>query len=119
MGEILQQRFQHNAEVRIDDYLEVDELKTASLFRQAARIGAHLAGAAEEIVDAMYRVLYEHVPVKTAMAKLVRRPPGAELEFRFDQMTHTLISNHIFPYLLVVLFQQMQHKLYEALLFGF
>ncbi len=58
-GEILQQRFQHNPAVTIDDYLRIAEAKTASLFSQAARIGAHLAGASPGIVDAMYRLGYE------------------------------------------------------------
>lgn len=58
-GEILQQRFQHNPDVTIDDYLRVAEAKTASLFSQAARIGAHLAGAPASLVDAMYRLGYE------------------------------------------------------------
>ena len=54
-GEILQQKFRHNSEVKLEDYLSIVECKTASLFRQAARIGAHLAGAPGELVDAMYR----------------------------------------------------------------
>ncbi|MDG2307317.1 MAG: polyprenyl synthetase family protein [Candidatus Binatia bacterium] len=58
-GEILQQRFQHNPEVTVDDYLQIAEAKTASLFSQAARIGAHLAGASPSLVDAMYRLGYE------------------------------------------------------------
>lgn len=58
-GEILQQRFQHNPEVTIDDYLQIAEAKTASLFSQAARIGAHLARAPKSLVDAMYRLGYE------------------------------------------------------------
>jgi len=58
-GEILQQRFQHNADVTIDDYLQIAEAKTASLFSQAARIGAHMAGAPRSLVDAMYRLGYE------------------------------------------------------------
>jgi len=58
-GEVLQQRFQRNPEVTIDDYLQIAEAKTASLFSQAARIGAHLAGAPAGLVDAMYRLGYE------------------------------------------------------------
>lgn len=58
-GEVLQQRFQHNPDVTIDDYLQIAEAKTASLFSQAARIGAHLAGAPGSLVDAMYRLGYE------------------------------------------------------------
>ena len=58
-GEVLQHRFRHNPAVTIDDYLRVAEAKTASLFSQAARIGAHLAGAPEPLVEAMYRMGYE------------------------------------------------------------
>lgn len=58
-GEILQKRFQHNPDVTIDDYLQIAEAKTASLFSQAARIGAHLAHAPKALVDAMYRLGYE------------------------------------------------------------
>ncbi|MBM4265166.1 MAG: polyprenyl synthetase family protein [Deltaproteobacteria bacterium] len=58
-GEILQQRFRRNPDVQLADYLEVAEAKTASLFSQAARIGAHLAGADPALVHAMYRAGYE------------------------------------------------------------
>lgn len=58
-GEILQQRYQHNPEVTVDAYLQIAEAKTASLFSQAARIGAHLAGSPKGLVDAMYRLGYE------------------------------------------------------------
>jgi geranylgeranyl pyrophosphate synthase len=58
-GEILQQRFRRNPDVSLDDYLQVAESKTASLFSQAARIGAHLAGASPNLVAAMFRAGYE------------------------------------------------------------
>ncbi len=58
-GEILQQRFQHNPEVTVDDYLQIAEAKTASLFSQAARIGAHLARAPQTMVESMYRLGFE------------------------------------------------------------
>ncbi|HUI27833.1 MAG TPA: polyprenyl synthetase family protein [Candidatus Kryptonia bacterium] len=54
-GEILQARFRHNPAVTLDDYLEIITRKTASLFQQGARTGAHLAGADAAIVDRMRR----------------------------------------------------------------
>jgi geranylgeranyl pyrophosphate synthase len=58
-GEMLQQRFRRNPLVTPADYLEIAARKTASLFGQAARIGSHFAGAAEETVAAMHRLGHE------------------------------------------------------------
>jgi octaprenyl-diphosphate synthase len=58
-GEILQQRFWRNLEVTLDDYVEIAARKTASLFSEAARIGAHFAGASPEVVEAMRRLGFE------------------------------------------------------------
>ena len=58
-GEVMQRRFKHNPEATLDDYLVIAGNKTASLFSQAARIGAHFAGASAEIVEAMFRLGYE------------------------------------------------------------
>jgi geranylgeranyl pyrophosphate synthase len=58
-GEILQQRFWRNPEVTLDDYVEIAARKTASLFSEAARIGAHFAGASPEVVEAMRRLGFE------------------------------------------------------------
>jgi octaprenyl-diphosphate synthase len=52
-GEVMQGRFRHNAEVTLDDYLEIISRKTASIFQQGARTAAYLAGASESVVDAM------------------------------------------------------------------
>lgn len=52
-GEVMQGRFRHNPNVTRDDYLEIIARKTASLFSQAARLGAYLAGASADIVDSM------------------------------------------------------------------
>ena len=52
-GEIMQARFRHNPSVTLDDYNEIIERKTASLFAAGARTGAHLAGAPVSIVEAM------------------------------------------------------------------
>jgi len=43
-GEILQEYFNRNAEVTVEDYLEIVKRKTASLFQTGAKIGAYLAG---------------------------------------------------------------------------
>lgn len=58
-GEMLQQRFRRNPEVTAEDSHEIAARKTASLFGQAARIGAHFAGATPETVDAMRRLGHE------------------------------------------------------------
>jgi octaprenyl-diphosphate synthase len=52
-GEIMQGRLRHDPRVTVDDYLEIIERKTASLFAAGARTAAHLAGAAPRVVDAM------------------------------------------------------------------
>jgi len=54
-GEILQARFRHNPAVTLDDYMEIITRKTASLFQQGARTGAHLARADAAIVESMRR----------------------------------------------------------------
>lgn len=58
-GEVMQRRFRRNPEVGVEDYLAIAGCKTASLFSQAARIGARFAGAADEVVAAMHRLGYE------------------------------------------------------------
>jgi octaprenyl-diphosphate synthase len=52
-GEVMQGRFRHNADVTLDDYLEIISRKTASIFQQGARTAAYLAGAPETMVEAM------------------------------------------------------------------
>ena len=52
-GEIMQGRFRHDPEVTVDDYLEIIERKTASLFSAGARTAAHLADAPTAVVEAM------------------------------------------------------------------
>jgi geranylgeranyl pyrophosphate synthase len=58
-GEVMQRRFKRNPAATLDDYLVIAGNKTASLFSQAARIGAHFAGASREVVEAMFRLGYE------------------------------------------------------------
>jgi octaprenyl-diphosphate synthase len=52
-GEIMQGRFRRNAAVTLDDYLEIIDRKTASLFAAGARIAAYLAGG-DERMQAMH-----------------------------------------------------------------
>ena len=52
-GEIMQGRFRHDPAVTVDDYLEIIERKTASLFTAGAKTAAHIAGAPPDIVEAM------------------------------------------------------------------
>ncbi|MGH7819057.1 MAG: polyprenyl synthetase family protein [Candidatus Binatia bacterium] len=54
-GEIMQGRFRRNLAVTVSDYREIIRRKTASLFRQGARVAAHLAGADRDVVDALAR----------------------------------------------------------------
>jgi octaprenyl-diphosphate synthase len=44
-GEMMQSRLRRNPRVTVDDYLEIIARKTASLFRQGARVAAYFAGA--------------------------------------------------------------------------
>jgi octaprenyl-diphosphate synthase len=52
-GEVMQGRFRHNPAVTVEDYLEIIERKTASLFAAGARTAAHLGGAPLPLVEAM------------------------------------------------------------------
>ena len=52
-GEIMQGRFRHNLTVTADDYVEIIERKTASLFQAGGRTAAHLAGAPGMVVEGM------------------------------------------------------------------
>jgi octaprenyl-diphosphate synthase len=50
-GEIMQGRFRRNRAVTLDDYLEIINRKTASLFAAGARIAAYLAAGEERIAQ--------------------------------------------------------------------
>lgn len=50
-GEMLQDRYRRNAAADLETYLRLAERKTASLFRQASRIGAHFAGMPESSIE--------------------------------------------------------------------
>jgi octaprenyl-diphosphate synthase len=52
-GETMQSRFRHNPAVTRNDYLEIISRKTASIFEQGARTAAYLAGASDNMVEAM------------------------------------------------------------------
>ena len=52
-GEIMQGRFRNNPAVTLDDYLEIINRKTASIFEQGARTAAFLAQAPDATVEAM------------------------------------------------------------------
>ena len=52
-GETMQSRFRHNPAVSRTDYLEIISRKTASIFEQGARTAAYLAGASEDVIEAM------------------------------------------------------------------
>ncbi|MBU1235667.1 MAG: octaprenyl diphosphate synthase [Gammaproteobacteria bacterium] len=54
-GEVLQLMNCHNADIDIDEYLQVIRYKTAKLFQAAARLGAILGGAALEVEDGLAR----------------------------------------------------------------
>ena len=51
-GEILQGSFNRNRTVTAEDYLQIVERKTASLFQTGAKLGAYIAGAPSEQVQA-------------------------------------------------------------------
>ncbi|MBI4985119.1 MAG: octaprenyl diphosphate synthase [Rhodocyclales bacterium] len=48
-GEVLQLMNCHNADIEIEDYLQVIRFKTAKLFEAAARVGAIVGGASAEV----------------------------------------------------------------------
>lgn len=50
-GEILQNHFNRNRAVTLDDYVEIVKRKTASLFHTGTKVGAYLAGASQAMVD--------------------------------------------------------------------
>jgi len=54
-GEVLQLLNCHNADVTVDDYLQVIRFKTAKLFEAAARLGGIIAGATPEVEDGLAR----------------------------------------------------------------
>jgi octaprenyl-diphosphate synthase len=54
-GEVLQLMNCNNADIDVDDYLQVIRFKTAKLFQAAARLGAILGGAAPEVEEGLAR----------------------------------------------------------------
>ena len=52
-GEMIEGRLETSEDVTFDDYLKVIEYKTATAFEVAARIGAIIAGAKEEQIEAL------------------------------------------------------------------
>lgn len=52
-GEVLQLLNCHNADVEVDDYLQVIRFKTAKLFEAATRLGGILAGASPEVEEGL------------------------------------------------------------------
>jgi octaprenyl-diphosphate synthase len=54
-GEVLQLMNCHNADIEIEEYLQVIRFKTAKLFEAAARLGAILGGANAEIEEGLAR----------------------------------------------------------------
>jgi len=54
-GEVLQLMNCHNADIDVEDYLQVIRFKTAKLFEAAARLGAILGGADIELEDCLAR----------------------------------------------------------------
>jgi octaprenyl-diphosphate synthase len=54
-GEVLQLMNCHNADIDIEEYLQVIRYKTAKLFQAAARLGAILGGATAEVEEGLAR----------------------------------------------------------------
>jgi octaprenyl-diphosphate synthase len=54
-GEVLQLMNCHNADIDVEEYLQVIRYKTAKLFEAAARLGAILGGASPEVEDGLAR----------------------------------------------------------------
>ncbi len=58
-GEFIQKDFEHKAQVRQEDYLEIISDKTAKLFEAAARSGVAIAGADADTIEALGRFAHE------------------------------------------------------------
>jgi octaprenyl-diphosphate synthase len=54
-GEVLQLMNCHNADIDVEEYLQVIRFKTAKLFQAAARLGAMLGGATPEVEEGLAR----------------------------------------------------------------
>jgi len=54
-GEVLQLMNCHNADIDVEEYLQVIRFKTAKLFQAAARLGAILGGATAEVEEGLAR----------------------------------------------------------------
>jgi octaprenyl-diphosphate synthase len=54
-GEVLQLMNCHNADIDVEEYLQVIRYKTAKLFEAAARLGAIIGGASPEVEDGLAR----------------------------------------------------------------
>jgi geranylgeranyl pyrophosphate synthase len=54
-GEMLQGHFNRNRDVTLDDYIEIVKRKTASLFHTGGKVGAYLAGADSNQIEATER----------------------------------------------------------------
>ncbi|MFA7322572.1 MAG: polyprenyl synthetase family protein, partial [Dokdonella sp.] len=54
-GEVLQLMNCHNADIEVEQYLQVIRFKTAKLFEAAARLGALLGGASQQVEDDLAR----------------------------------------------------------------
>jgi len=52
-GEVMQGRFRRNPAVTLEDYLEIIDRKTATLFANGARVGAYLAGASQVVIESV------------------------------------------------------------------
>ena len=54
-GEVLQLMNCHNADISVDEYLQVIRYKTAKLFQAAARLGGIIGGATHEVEEGLAR----------------------------------------------------------------
>ena len=52
----MESRFRHNAAATLDDYIDVIDRKTASLFHAGGKVAADLAGASTRTIDAMAKL---------------------------------------------------------------
>jgi geranylgeranyl pyrophosphate synthase len=55
-GEVMEGRMRHQAAARLDDYIAIITLKTASLFSAGGRVAADLAGAGQKTIEQMERL---------------------------------------------------------------
>ena len=78
-GEVMQLMNCHNADIEVDEYLQVIRSKTAKLFEAAARLGA-IVGGADEVLEACFGAYGMHLGTAFQLVDDVLDYSGEEVE---------------------------------------